>query len=94
MAYSEWASKVKSVIGAPKMETRTVYKIRIIYKSGTTMDFECFKFEVERNGSNLRYIWKSADENVSPLYLGADDIAAVWQVGHREIEVEADQSAD
>lgn len=94
MADSEWAPKVKSAIGAPKMETRTVYKIRIIYKSGATIDFECFKFEVERNVGSTRYIWNSADENVSPVHLGADEIAAVWQVGHREIEVEADQSAD
>lgn len=90
----EWQPKVKSAIGAPKMETRVVYKIRIIYKSGATIDFECFKFKVERNAGSTRYVWNSADENVSPIHLGADDIAAVWQVGHREIEVEADQSAD
>ena len=80
----------RSVIGALKTQMRAVYKIRIIYKSGATIDFECFKFEIQRNGSGLRYTWNSADEKVFPVQIGVDDIAAVWQVGHREIEVAVD----
>lgn len=77
------------------MSATTVFKVKIIYKSGASMEFECLEFNIERqSGGRFSYSWKCADENVRPIMMGADEIAAVWQVGHREIEVEADQSAD
>ena len=94
MAGTEWEPKVKSAIGATSKKMVPVFTIRIIYKSGATMEFDCFKFNVKKDGSRVTYSWQQADEVLGPIELGANDIAAVWQVGHREIEVEADQTTD
>lgn len=58
----------------------SVFTIRVVYKSGYTHDFECYSFTT--NGS--RYSWDCADVNNKPLQLGADDVAAIWQVGSRK----------
>lgn len=56
-----------------------VFKVRIVYKSGYTHDFECTDFEV----SNSQVQWKSVSERNRPIKIGVDEIAAVWQVGYR-----------
>ena len=53
---------------------------RIVYKSGYTHDFWCWNFSI-KNGVN--YSWESVHETNKPLQLGADEIAAVYQIGHR-----------
>jgi hypothetical protein len=62
------------------MMFETVYKVRVVYKSGYTHDFECTDFEMVDN----KIIWSSASESNRPLKIGVDDIAAVWQIGHRK----------
>lgn len=57
-----------------------IFKLRVVYKSGYTHDFEVYQFKVV----GTRYEWVSADENNKPVQLGADDIAAIWQIGARE----------
>lgn len=58
----------------------TVYEVRVVYKSGYTHDFECTDFEmVDKN-----IIWSSASARNRPLKIGVDDVAAVWQIGHRK----------
>jgi hypothetical protein len=60
-----------------------VFKIRIVYKSGCTQDFECIKFKINSNG----YEWDSYYANgPKPLLLGIEEIAAVWQLDAREVE--------
>lgn len=56
-----------------------VFKVRIVYKSGYTHDFETTAFSVK--GSS--YTWDNYSTNNKPVQLGVDDIAAVWQLGYR-----------
>lgn len=68
-------------------EKRTIYTIKIIYKSGAIHTFDCYKFDVSGTlGADTNYDiqWESVDANNAPLYIGGADIAAVWQVGIRE----------
>lgn len=59
----------------------TVFTIRIVYKSGYIHDFEVTEF----NHSGGKYTWESYDHHNKPVQLGADDVAAVWQVGYRKV---------
>jgi hypothetical protein len=59
----------------------TVFKLRIVYKSGYTHTFECVKFKISGN----EITWECADSTRNrPIKIGVDDIAAVWQVGYRK----------
>ena len=62
------------------MRVETVFLVRIVYKSGYTHDFECTDFTISGN----KVSWESADEKNRPIKIGFNDIAAVWQVGHRK----------
>lgn len=62
------------------MEFKDIFKVRIVYKSGYTHDFEVYSFTVK--GSN--YSWESVNPNNKPIVLGADEIAAVYQIGIRK----------
>jgi hypothetical protein len=57
-----------------------IFKIRIVYKSGYTHDFEVYEFSV-RDG---RYEWKAVSDHNKPVIIGVDEIAAVYQVGVRK----------
>ena len=58
---------------------KPIFKIRIVYKSGYTHDFEVYEFKI--NGGSYR--WESVSDDNKPILLGADDIAAVFQIGVR-----------
>jgi len=63
------------------MMLETVFKVRIVYKSGYTHVFECTHFEM----ADRQIIWECADtKNNRPIKIGVDDIAAVWQIGQRK----------
>lgn len=62
------------------MHFETIFRVRIVYKSGYTHDFECTDFEI----SNSKVTWQSVSERNRPIKIGLDDIAAVWQVGYRK----------
>ena len=55
------------------------FKIRILYKSGNSQEFWCSSFTY-MNGT---YTWESCDANYRPIVFGADDVEAVYQVGHK-----------
>lgn len=57
-----------------------VYKIRIVYKSGYTHDFEVYDFTINRG----TYEWKYVSETNKPVLIGVDDIAAIYQIGVRK----------
>ena len=61
------------------LKKTVIFKVRIVYKSGYTHDFECTSFTL-KNGT---YSCNSYDDKNKPVDLGADDIAAVWQIGYR-----------
>lgn len=65
-----------------KFETvfETVFKIRIVYKSGYTHDFEATKFAFTGD----TYDWVAVSDQNKPLKLGPDDIAAIYQIGTRK----------
>ena len=65
----------------PSNSSRLVYTIRIVYKSGYTHDFDVYSFEVHMSTGQKTYSWEAVSVNNSPVVLGGDDIAAVWQVG-------------
>ncbi len=58
-----------------------IFKIRIVYKSGYVHDFEAYEFHV-KGGS---YTWTNASDKNKPIMLGAEDIAAVYQIGYRKV---------
>ena len=63
------------------IKTTNIFKIRIVYKSGYVHDFEVYSFTIK----NGEYSWRSADPlNNTPIALGVDDIAAVYQIGMRK----------
>ena len=62
------------------MKFKPVFKIRIVYKSGYTHDFEVYSFTI----GGGTYKWESIDINNRPIELGADEIAAVYQIGMRK----------
>lgn len=61
------------------IKLKPVFLIRVIYKSGYYHDFEVFKFTV-KGGS---YTWEWVSDRNRPIDLGADEIAAVYQIGYR-----------
>jgi hypothetical protein len=56
-----------------------VFRVRIVYKSGYTHDFECTEFTVKPG----EILWNSAKPSIRPVKLGVDDVAAIWQLGVR-----------
>ena len=63
----------------PIEPVREIFKVRVVYKSGYTHDFEVYNFKI-KNGT---YEWESVDIHNQPIRIGADEIAAIWQVGVR-----------
>lgn len=63
-----------------------VFKIKIIYKSGATHEFEVTDFSYEETSGVTKVEWYSYSMENKPLSIGLEDIAAVWQVGVREVE--------
>lgn len=63
----------------------TQYKVRLVYKSGYTHDlwFNSLAFEVKADGLNVA--WESAETDNAPLFIGPLDIAAIFQLGSREV---------
>ena len=66
------------------MKIINVFTVRVMYKSGTTIDFECTKFDIKIDGSNTEFSWK-AYKPKKPILLGISEIAAVWQIGVRKV---------
>lgn len=55
------------------------HKVRIIYKSGVVQDVKCDDFKVSLgNGGLSRVTWDNAKPR--PLYIGVDEIAAVYEL--------------
>lgn len=61
------------------VKIETVFKLRVVYKSGYTHDFEATSFKY----TNGRYEWSSAHNKNKPVDFGATEVAAVWQLSHR-----------
>lgn len=64
-----------TVAGTPK---EPVFVVRIVYKSGYTHDFEVTSFSI-KNGTSFQ--WTMTGDTNRPVLIGADEIAAVWQLG-------------
>ena len=63
-----------------------VFKIKIIYKSGATHEFEVTDFNYEETSGIKKVNWDSYSMENRPVVIGVNEIAAVWQVGVREVE--------
>lgn len=64
-------------------ETKTVYNIRVNYKSGKTEEFECYNFKHTRNEVS----WEGIGYP-SPLWFGFENVESIWQVSALEVEVD------
>lgn len=56
------------------------HMVRVIYKSGATLDVRCNQFKVNRNAFNELSSVEWKDAKPDALHIGVDEIAAVWQV--------------
>ena len=56
------------------------HKIRIIYKSGVTQDFECNEFSANKNvyGELSSLTWKDATPD--PMFISVANVESVWQL--------------
>lgn len=63
------------------MQIETVFRIRIVYKSGYTHDFECTEFRIKGHDTCN---WTPVSDSNRPVMVGLDEIAAVWQIGYRK----------
>ena len=67
----------------------TAYTIRVIYKSGATIDFNVKDFTFKNGSAGPQYAWTTLDgSQTSPIQFGADDVAAVWRIAVFDAEVE------
>lgn len=57
-----------------------VYTVKVIYKSGASMEFDVTAFKY----NNGTYTWTAFGNKIQPIILGADEVVAVWQVDVRE----------
>ena len=57
---------------------KQIFKVRIVYKSGYTHDFWVKNFKYKEDHG---YEWESVSIQNRPLRIGADEIAAVYQIG-------------
>lgn len=62
------------------MKFKDIFKIRVVYKSGYTHDFEVYSFKYKDG----EYYWESVSANNKPILLGASEIAAIYQIGSRK----------
>lgn len=63
------------------LKFETVFKVRVVYKSGYTHDVECTKFNI-KDGSTFH--WEGVHPEHKPLMFGADDVVAVWCMGTKK----------
>lgn len=65
-------------------ETKKVFTICINYKSGKTVEFECYEFSCipgkEASWEGIGF--------PAPLWLGLENVESIWQVSTREVEVD------
>jgi len=65
-----------------------VYKLRINYKSGISVEAEFKSFTFD--GKSYKYEIYAKDAvtfcGVGPVYIGADNIESVWQISSREVK--------
>lgn len=85
---------IKSIIsyikGFIKPETKDIYLIEVIYKSGKAKMFWCTSFTAE--GSTYKYERYYTEAypdkgEVYPMVIGNSEIAAFWQVGTMKVKV-------
>lgn len=56
------------------------HTVRVIYKSGATVDFRCYEFTVRARGPEIvEASWKHAGSK-KPIHLNIGEVAAVWQL--------------
>jgi hypothetical protein len=59
---------------------KTVFTVRIIYKSGYTQDINLLDF----TWSDGQINWESINGQTRPIKIGVDEIAAVYQLSERK----------
>lgn len=55
------------------------YTVRILYKSGNSLDVECDHCSVDKRGGEITGI-ELQDSYPYMIYAGVDNIEAVWQI--------------
>lgn len=62
------------------MPNKRPYTVRILYKSGNSISFDCeeFSFKGRPGSGDCHVTWKNASPN--PLFLGVENIEAIYEV--------------
>lgn len=60
---------------------KTIYTVRINYKSGKVEEFDCTRFKIT-NGSSAE--WEACGDK-NPIWLNVADIESVWQISSRKV---------
>jgi hypothetical protein len=61
------------------MKFETVFKLRVIYKSGYAIDFEVTEYTISSDSAK----WTNACEKHRPIHMNYDEVASIWKVGQR-----------
>jgi hypothetical protein len=61
------------------MSARPV-KVRVIYKSGATFDFDCADLITKKNAFGALASVEWEDAWPKPIAFGLDDVAAIWRL--------------
>ena len=64
-----------------KLKRCEVFKVKIVYKSGATHEFDAYEFKVVRG----TFHWTPCSDQNKPILIGVDDIAAIYQTGYRKV---------
>jgi len=55
-------------------------RVRVIYKNGHIEEISCSEFGVKKDSSGILFAVDWADAWPKPLYLGVDNIAAIYEI--------------
>lgn len=58
------------------MRFQKIFKLRVIYKSGYSIDFWVTEYEIGPNKAS----WVSANNSFRPINMNYDEVASIWMV--------------
>lgn len=69
-------------------KTKTIYKIRLLYQSGQSVDLEVLSFDMKIvDGKIAEAKWEVADSSQQVIFLGIEHIVAIFQLGATTVDL-------
>lgn len=80
-----WLALLVEVLTLHRVRLVPLYRVRVIYKSGAVQDADAWVFKVDKSplSGELHSVTWDYPAKVQPLFMGVNEIAAVWQIGYR-----------